>query len=126
MSQTSSRAPRPTSPHLQIYKPQMTSALSIFHRFTGVFYLIGLVKAAIILTLVRFAPNAWDAILTVIPTFIWYVLAAPIVSAIIYHLLNGVRHLSWDAGFGLSLPTVYKTGIALLCSVVLFSLLFWL
>ncbi|HUO82116.1 MAG TPA: succinate dehydrogenase, cytochrome b556 subunit, partial [Gammaproteobacteria bacterium] len=91
---------RPLSPHLQIYKPQLTSVLSILHRFTGV----GLSFAALLLVywLIALArgPAAYaDAIGLFGSGFVRLLLVA-VSFCFFYHLCNGVRHLFWDAGYG--------------------------
>ena len=101
---------RPISPHLQIYRPQLTSVLSIMHRLTGLL----LSGASVVLSLwlvslalgeptyTRFS-GLWDS---------WAAttLMAAVVFCVYFHLLNGVRHLAWDLGFGFDLATVYASG----------------
>lgn len=118
--------PRPLSPHLQIYRPQLTSVLSIMHRMAGVCLALG--SVVIVWYLWCLAGGAGDfgvaqAFLQSWPGralyFLWTVCA-------FYHLSNGVRHLFWDAGFGLELRTVYLSGWAVLASTVLLTCLLWL
>ena len=101
---------RPLSPHLQVYKPQLTSVLSITHRGTGVFLSLG----ALVLTfwLISLATSA-----ELFNNFhqhmaAWYgkLFLASFVFSLFYHLANGIRHLFWDAGLGLELSTTYKSG----------------
>ena len=101
---------RPLSPHLQVYKPQLTSTLSILHRATGVF----LAFAAFVLVawLVAAAGDAegyanFTALLGSLPGRL-LLLAA--LYSLLYHLLNGLRHLLWDIGWGFELPQVYASG----------------
>merc|ERR1719351_197095 len=106
------RLERPMSPHLTIYKPQMTSMLSITHRGTG------LAQSAI---LTGFAVGAIASNST-FPIFLAYLQSWKFGGALIflgkfaiawpvtYHLFNGLRHLSWDMGYGFNMPDLYKTG----------------
>ncbi|MBI3440655.1 MAG: succinate dehydrogenase, cytochrome b556 subunit [Proteobacteria bacterium] len=117
---------RPLSPHLQVYKPQLTSMLSILHRMTGAALGLG----AILVTAWLLAALSGDAAFAVVQKF----RASPIgqlmlfgwLLAFNYHLLNGVRHLKWDAGFGLDLKSVYRTGWVVVAGSVFLSALIWI
>lgn len=114
---------RPLSPHLQIYKPQLTSVLSITHRITGV--VLSILSLFIPLTLVSVALgvgyfNILKVFLT--NTFIQLLITASIF-VLAYHLLNGIRHLFWDYGLGLSMKDTYVSGYLVLIVSVLLTLL---
>ena len=83
----------PTSPHLQIYKPQITSILSITHRLTG----LGLNFALILLSLwvisFSFGENLYSYFVSIFETFFMKIVVFFIVLGISYHALNGVRHI---------------------------------
>lgn len=116
-------AHRPVSPHLQIYRPQITSVLSIAHRGTGVFLSLGLLLIPCWLFAVLAGPQqyaAWQAHLGA-----WYgqLMLAAFAFSFFYHLCNGVRHLFWDAGLGFSLPVVYRSGYATLIVALILTLL---
>ena len=105
---------RPLSPHLQIYKPQLTSVLSIAHRITGV--ALSILSLFIPLTLLSVALgidyfNILKAFLANI--FIQLLITASIF-VLAYHLLNGIRHLFWDYGMGLSMRDTYLSGYLVL------------
>ena len=112
-------ANRPLSPHLQIYKPQLTSVMSILHRFTG----LGLVAGAVVLVAWLIAAARGAAAFDIAQSLAgaWYgrLLLFLWALALFYHLCNGIRHLFWDAGFGFDLRTVYLSG----WSVVIISVL---
>ena len=116
---------RPTSPHLQIYRPQLTSVLSISHRISGIFLVLGVVCLSgwiISLALGEVWFGWFDAarssLLGQVCSFAW-------VFSLFYHLLNGVRHLCWDIGWGFDLPKVYGSGYAaVIVAGVLTGLLF--
>lgn len=114
---------RPLSPHLQIYKPQLTSVLSITHRITGV--VLSILSLFIPLTLVSVALGVgYFNILKVFLTniFIQLLITASIF-VLTYHLLNGIRHLFWDYGLGLSMKDTYVSGYLVLIVSVLLTLL---
>ena len=114
---------RPLSPHLQIYKPQLTSVLSIIHRITGI--VLSILSLFIPLTLLSVALGVdYFNILKVFLTniFIQLLITASIF-VLAYHLLNGIRHLFWDYGLGLSIKDTYVSGYLVLIVSVLLTLL---
>ena len=114
---------RPLSPHLQIYKPQLTSVLSITHRITGI--VLSILSLFIHLTLLSVALGVdYFNILKVFLTniFIQLLITASIF-VLAYHLLNGIRHLFWDYGLGLSIKDTYVSGYLVLIVSVLLTLL---
>ena len=111
---------RPLSPHLQVYRPQMTSVMSILHRAAGVVLTTGTLIMAAWLVSLALGKEAYDVVVMVIGHPLGQFVLFGYSVALIYHALNGVRHLGWDLGFGLTIPQVYKNGqIVLLLTVVL-------
>lgn len=105
-----SSRPRPLSPHLQVYRPQLTSVLSILHRITGLLLsaaAIGLAWGLLALAAGRDSFHDYTAALGSLPG---RVLLALVVFALLYHWANGIRHLVWDAGYGFDLKTTYRSG----------------
>ncbi|VDI80030.1 succinate dehydrogenase (ubiquinone) cytochrome b560 subunit [Mytilus galloprovincialis] len=103
---------RPLSPHLSIYKPQLTSMLSLCHRVTGI--IMGVTVPAVAAMLLV-SPGDFTTYITMIrdlnlsPALIAackYILGFPV----IYHYINGIRHLAWDWAVGFSLKDTYRTG----------------
>uniref|UniRef100_A0A6M2DEE4 Putative succinate dehydrogenase cytochrome b subunit n=1 Tax=Xenopsylla cheopis TaxID=163159 RepID=A0A6M2DEE4_XENCH len=117
------RLNRPQSPHLTIYQPQLTSFLSITHRMTG----IALTGYAVVLGLGALVmPHDFAHYATMIEGLqlsapclmsIKFVLAYPFA----YHMVNGVRHLAWDAAKFLTIKEVYSTGYAMLAVATVFA-----
>lgn len=102
--------PRPLSPHLQVYKPQLTSILSILHRATGVALcagVIGLVWGLLSLSIGRVEFEYFRACIN---GPLGKLATAAFVFCLVYHFLNGIRHLGWDTGWGLDLKRAYATG----------------
>jgi len=114
---------RPLSPHLQIYKPQLTSVLSITHRITGV--VLSILSLFIPLTLVSVALGV--GYFNILKVFLANIFIQLLITASIfvlaYHLLNGIRHLFWDYGMGLSMKDTYVSGYLVLIVSVLLTLL---
>lgn len=100
---------RPLSPHLQIYRWQLTSVLSITHRATGVFLSLGiLVYLAWLIALLN--SESYDTFQMFFQTIPGRLLMLGWVFSFFYHLANGIRHLFWDAGYGFELRTTYISG----------------
>jgi succinate dehydrogenase / fumarate reductase cytochrome b subunit len=123
----SEKQSRPLSPHLSIYKPQITSLLSITHRMTGVFLYVGIIMLTwwlIIGVYSGFNPNVarWDFFTT--NTFGRLLVLAWSI-AIFYHLLNGIRHLFWDAGKGFEIKTATRSGIFVIIGTIALTVLSW-
>ena len=101
---------RPISPHLQVYKPQLTSVLSILHRITGVALAIGTILLVYWLIAAASGPEAFASAEALIGSWLGRVLLLGWTFALYFHLTNGIRHLFWDAGLGFELKTVYASG----------------
>ncbi len=101
---------RPLSPHLQIYRWQLTMVLSILHRLTG----IALAPGAVLLVYWLLAAALWPARFATAQAFMgsWFgtLVLVGFSYALFYHLCNGIRHLCWDAGWGFDLKTAYASG----------------
>jgi succinate dehydrogenase / fumarate reductase cytochrome b subunit len=117
---------RPISPHLQVYRPQITSVTSILHRASGVFLGLGAVILSLWLAAAATSAHAFgwaqaavDSILGLIVLFIFTL-------ALFYHFCNGMRHLAWDAGYGFDLPTLHRTGVLVFVATVVLTVLFWI
>ena len=116
-------AERPLSPHLQIYKPQLTSLLSISHRLTGM--ALGLGTLFLVWWLVAAASGdaAFAAAQAFFGSWLGLLLLFGWTFSFFFHLCNGVRHLMWDTGHGLDLCTTYATGWAALAASGVLTLL---
>ena len=116
---------RPLSPHLQVYRPQITSVLSILHRMTGIALGVG----TLLLVWWLVAAASGDAAYAVVSGF----LRSPVgllvlfgwTAALWYHFCAGLRHLFWDAGWGFALPQVHRTGRAAVIAAAVLTLLTW-
>jgi succinate dehydrogenase / fumarate reductase cytochrome b subunit len=123
-SPATSRA-RPLSPHLQIYKPQITSMLSILHRITGVALAVGSVLLAVWLAAAGSAPPLFNALNAFLGTWFGKFLLLGWSIALFYHLANGIRHLFWDAGYGFDLETMRISGKAVIVATIVMTALAW-
>jgi succinate dehydrogenase / fumarate reductase cytochrome b subunit len=101
---------RPLSPHLQIYKWQLTMSLSILHRATGVFVSLAAFALACWLVAAAGGDEDYRRFAGLAASWPGRVLLLAMLASFLYHLLNGIRHLLWDIGWGLDLQRVYATG----------------
>jgi succinate dehydrogenase / fumarate reductase cytochrome b subunit len=118
---------RPLSPHLQIYRPQLTSVLSILHRATGIALAVGtLLLVWWLLATASGDPGAYQAVQGFIGSWLGRLLLLGWTYAFFHHLAGGIRHLLWDAGWGYELPTVYATGWTVVGAAVVLTLASWI
>jgi succinate dehydrogenase / fumarate reductase cytochrome b subunit len=114
---------RPLSPHLSIYKPQISSMLSILHRITGVVLYAGAFILAMWVIL-----SVYGCESCIRPLFQFTAVKVILFGwnlALFYHLFNGIRHIMWDAGYGFSLPVMRRSGWAVLLLSTSLTILVW-
>ena len=109
-------ADRPLSPHLQIYKPQLTSMLSISHRLTGVALGLGTLFLVWWLIAAATGDGAFVTAQAFFGSWLGLLLLFGWTYSFFFHLCNGVRHLMWDTGHGLDLHTAYTSGLVVLAA----------
>lgn len=117
---------RPLSPHLQIYRPQLTSVLSFAHRATGV--TLGLYSIALVGWLVAAAagPQPFAAMQHFTQSLPGKILILGGTFCFFLHLCGGIRHLFWDSGRGFSLGAIYASGWAVAGISVILTAAAWL
>jgi succinate dehydrogenase / fumarate reductase cytochrome b subunit len=94
---------QPLSPHLQVYRPQITSISSITHRITMVFIGFSLLVWALFLYKLSIGGGGFREFLSYFNTFIGKIYLVKLGFCLTYHFLNGVRHIFWDFGIGFDL-----------------------
>jgi succinate dehydrogenase / fumarate reductase, cytochrome b subunit len=112
--QPSAPVPRPLSPHLTIYKPQMTSGMSIFHKATGVLLMGVLIVLVAWLVCLAWLPAWYPYLLFAATSLIGRIVLIGMTWVYFYHFSCGVRHLLWAAGWCMSLRDIYWTAYAAL------------
>lgn len=119
-------ANRPLSPHLQIYRWQLTMLMSITHRATGIALAVGTALLLWWLMALASGPQAYAQASAVLGSgmgrlalFLW-------TAALFYHLCNGLRHLFWDAGYGFRIESAYRSGYAVLAAAALLTAVTWI
>lgn len=120
-----SDAPGPLSPHLQIYRWQVTSVLSILHRASGLALAIAAPLYVLWLLGVALGETSYGVVQSVYGSWIGQLVLFGCTLAAMYHLLNGVRHLLWDAGVGFGGAVVSRGGIAVVLGSLALTLVAW-
>jgi succinate dehydrogenase / fumarate reductase, cytochrome b subunit len=117
------RVERPLSPHLQIYRPQMTSISSILTRITGNALIVGVVLAVWWLLAAAVSDDQFAVANAVATSWFGDLVFTGSLWAVWYHYLAGLRHLYFDAGHGLDVPTAEKLGWACIIGSVVLTIL---
>ena len=117
---------RPLSPHLQVYRPQITSILSVIHRGTGVFLGAGTLLLAWWLIAAAAGPAEFASVQACLSSWIGRLVLLGFTFSLFYHLCNGIRHLFWDIGAGFELKTVTITGVLVLLAAGGLTLIAWI
>ena len=103
--------PRPLSPHLQVYRPQLTSVMSIMHRASGALLATGSLILVVWLTALAAGDDIFGSVTAALHHPVGQLALFGYSLALVYHGLNGVRHLSWDLALGLEIKNLYTTGM---------------
>jgi succinate dehydrogenase / fumarate reductase, cytochrome b subunit len=117
---------RPTSPHASIYRWQIGNTLSILHRITGAALALGLIALTYWLLSIAGGAQSYAAAAKVFRNPLGLLFLIGWTFAFLFHLLNGVRHLFWDAGRGFERTQRHASGWFAVSGAVLLTVLFWL
>jgi succinate dehydrogenase / fumarate reductase cytochrome b subunit len=117
--------PRPTSPHLQIYRLPITAVASILHRITGVVLAIGTLALVYWLIAAAIGEESFNTAQTIAGSWIGRLALFGWTLAFFFHLANGIRHLVWDAGRGFDLPSSYRNSWIVFISAVVLTIAAW-
>jgi succinate dehydrogenase / fumarate reductase, cytochrome b subunit len=116
---------RPISPGWQVYRWQIGSTLSILHRVTGVALAVGLVALSGWLMSLAGGEETYDAAMHVLSSPAGFLFLIGWTFAFLYHLLNGVRHLFWDAGYGFERTQRHASGWIAVLGALLLTACVW-
>ncbi len=119
------RRPRPRSPNVQIYRPQLTSVLSILNRITG--NILSACAVALVIWIVAAAsrPQAYTAVQGAIASWIGQIVLFGATFAFFLHLCGGIRHLVWDSVRGFELRSIYISGWVVVAASVALTITVW-
>ncbi|WP_101927117.1 MULTISPECIES: succinate dehydrogenase, cytochrome b556 subunit [Luteimonas] len=118
---------RPLSPFMlgTLYRLQITSVMSLMHRVTGIVASVGAFGLAWWLLAVAAGGDAYVSASAVLTSPLGMLVLAAFSYALVYHLLNGIRHLMWDAGMGFEIPEVYRSGYVVIALSVVLTAAIW-
>jgi succinate dehydrogenase / fumarate reductase cytochrome b subunit len=122
---TKAPRPRPLSPNIQNYRPQLTSVLSIANRITGVVLSIGAVGLVIWLSAAAAGPEPYATVQQAIGSWIGLVILFGFTFAFFLHLCGGIRHLIWDTVHGFELRSIYISGWSVVAASVVLTVAAW-
>ncbi|KAI8799498.1 hypothetical protein BJ742DRAFT_845707 [Cladochytrium replicatum] len=112
---------RPVSPHLTIYQPQLTWLVSIFHRFTGGGIAALLYGTGIAYALAPFDTAVIASTVQSLPAAVVLLGKTAFTAPLVFHSVNGIRHLIWDTGRALTIKGVYSSGYFVLASTAVIT-----
>ena len=115
----------PLSPHLQIYRWQISSLLSITHRIVGVVNFFAIILICLWVMLLIFDQSYYSTIFIILDSSFGKFLAISLCWTFSFHILNELRHLFWDAGYGFDLKVARITGILVLFGSFVLTILFY-
>jgi len=117
---------RPQSPNIQIYRPQLTSVLSIANRISGVVLSIAAIGLVVWLVAVAAGPQAYVPLQGLLASTIGQIALFGTTFAVFLHLCGGIRHLAWDAGYGFELRAIYASGWAVVAASAVLTITVWI
>ena len=116
----------PLSPHLQIYRWHISSLLSITHRIAGIINLLSFILIFFWLITLSIGENSYELFLLTINSFFGKFILIGFTWSISFHLLSGIRHLAWDLGYGFEIKTTNISGVVVIISSLVLTIIFWL
>jgi succinate dehydrogenase / fumarate reductase cytochrome b subunit len=119
-------ASRPLSPHLQIYRPQITSILSVSHRATGLVLSLGTLLLVWWLVALARGPEAFARAQSFVGSWFGRLLLLGWTFSLFFHLANGIRHLCWDAGYGFEIKTTTISGWIVVAAAAALTVIAWI
>lgn len=120
------RLKRPISPHLSVYRWEVTNTLSIVHRLTGVTLSLGALILTSWLLGIASGPDVYLGVMRWLLSPVGLLVLLALTFGFSYHLCNGVRHLFWDAGYGFDIRRAWASGMATIAGAVALTFIFWL
>jgi len=121
----SASRPRPKSPNIQIYRPQLTSVLSILNRITGNILSACAVVLVIWLIAAATGPQAYGVVQGAIASWVGQIVLFGATFAFFLHLCGGIRHLVWDTVHGFELRSIYISGWVVVGASIALTVAAW-
>ena len=116
----------PLSPHLQIYKWQISSLLSITHRIVGVINILAITIICFLILSLLLGVESYEIVNSFLKSFFGKFLVISLCWTFSFHILNELRHLAWDLGYGFNLKTSKITGVLTLVGSFVLTILLYI
>jgi len=116
----------PLSPHLQIYKWQISSLVSISHRITGILNLLGLIFISSWISSAGLGENLFECFSILLKSFVGKFILIGFIWSMSFHLLSGIRHFFWDLGYGYEIKTANLSGIIVILGSLILTIILWM
>ena len=116
----------PLSPHLQIYRWHISSLLSITHRISGIINLLGLILIFFWVLVLSLGESNYELFLLLINSFFGKFFLIGLTWSMSFHILSGIRHLTWDLGYGFEIKTANISGLIVIISSLVLTVIIWL
>ena len=116
----------PLSPHLQIYRWQISSLVSITHRITGILNLLGLIFICAWISSAGIGENFFESFSVFLKGFIGKFILIGFTWSMSFHLLSGIRHFFWDLGYGYEIKIANFSGIIVIIGSLFLTIILWM
>ncbi len=117
---------RPLSPHLQVYRPQLTSMLSILHRATGIALSVGALYLATWVVFAAASAPTYAMFQSFNGSIVGRFVLGGWLFSLFFHLFNGIRHLFWDVGYGFEIKDAYRSGWIVVAASLVATVASWI
>ncbi|TAJ96151.1 MAG: succinate dehydrogenase, cytochrome b556 subunit [Reyranella sp.] len=117
---------RPLSPHLQVYRPQLTSTLSILHRATGIALSVGVLYLTAWVVCASGSYDVYAKFQAFNGSFVGRFVLGGWLFSMFFHLFNGIRHLFWDVGYGFEIKDAYRSGWIVVAASLVATAISWI
>ena len=111
MAKTDLRESRPLSPHLQVYRPNLTMMMSILHRITGAALYFAILLGVWWLMALAAGPGYFAFVNGLFGSWFGLIVLLGAVYALFHHMMGGIRHLVWDTGRAFTIPAAEHMAI---------------
>ena len=125
MPSSTTTRPRPLSPNVQIYRPQLTSVLSILNRITGILLSACAIVLVVWLVAAAWGPQTYAPVQAAISSRIGRIFLFGATFGFFLHLCGGIRHLVWDTVHGFELRSIYISGWAVVAASMVLAVASW-
>ena len=116
---------RPMSPHLGVYRLQLSMVLSGLNRISGIATSIGTLLLVWWLVAAASGPGSFDTVQHVVANPLGMIVLFGWTLALVFHTVGGLRHLAWDAGYGFAKDVCNRTGPSVSAASLALTLLIW-